>query len=1044
MIDVSDKYKELMSSNRGTISSEIKLYSAAYGINQTVGQNDIVSIEYSNASCEDHIGVGSFVLPTLTVRLKAECEAVRLYTDRGLSMKGSQIRWNVLLKDETMQDAESAKVCLLTVKRVSPTADGEIVVITAESKLVGKIDTVYTPTITFPSNASHVIGDISTQLGYSFDTTRVSNFHIESIPSRVTYRDIIRSIAEYNGLFVNVNRDDNTIEFRWYGTVLHDPDYEIFKLSKDCCSEIQLTKVDEGYNGLVCATVSQVVSQGTAPFLTLENKCRLFDSYPQRVAEIKDRICDIKCRTGRVAMALGNILFDPWDVLKIEPDVRHNLVTCALASTTISGVSITRNVNGTYLLNGVATETIDLDLQSNDLPHGSLIMRQDIVDPDDATGEQLQWKIREYDDTSGGNERWIEYDSVFYIPSGIYEYDHYKIKLAIFEGASFNNVLIRPMITAADDDYPDYEIYQADQLFPVSQIDHQFDGGLRTTITIPEITQNDDGTVEYTGGDSEVEADIAAMQAQIASKADASTVTALAATVATKADAATVGAQIAQLTTDKANASDLAALAGVVATKADSSTVAALAATVATKADASDMTAGLDRITDTLGTEGSVNLFPIDKGVPGDPVIVEGIGGDFLVQQGNDRLPPWIAFDPTSDNSSREDYRTFYNWGYRFEDTNPWLFGDLPPGDYVISFDIFDDEGFTDVADFKFEVYESATTTAIYGDLIATCTGEDTEFTVTAAKPYITILAVAERHENESWVGNEIAVTPFLRRKAFETEECDIYKPSVAKQLAQIRKDIAVNYSTKTHPAATLPITITNAFAANAVDWVISGNSEGVGERTKNLLEITETSTTMANVTFTVDKTAGTVTATGRSSSTSLNSPQFNFNGSDRKPLSNGIVQDGYIFSCPNMIYGAQAGIAYYNEDERYISEQVCDSTTASRTISIPSNAVYYRFYVRKNYNAGDTDVIFKPMLRKSDTTADFIPYGYEVPLTVSQSGQTDKNYDIFIGDNPLTDGQSVSSMSTGQDIALFEGENTITTTLTNKPKMTIKHWEVT
>lgn len=755
MIDVSDKYKELMSSNRGIISSEIRLSSEAYDIYEIVGENDIVSIEYSNASCEDHIAVGTFVLPTLTVRLKAECEAVRLYTDRGLSMKGSQIQWNVLLQDDAVLRPERAQVCNLTVKRVSPTADGEIVVITAESKLVGKIDTVYTPTITFPSNAGHVIGDISTQLGYSFDTTRVSNFHIESIPSRVTYRDIIRSIAEYNGLFVNVNRDDNTIEFRWYGTVLHDPDYEIFKLSKDCCSEIQLTKVDEGYNGLVCATASQVVSQGAAPFLTLENKCRLFDSYPQRVAEIKDRICDIKCRTGRVAMALGNILFDPWDVLKIEPDVRHNLVTCALASTTISGVSITRNINGTYLLNGVATDDIDLDMQSNDLPHGCLIMRQDIVDPDDATGGQVQWKIYEYDDTSGYSERWINYDSAFYIPSGTREYDHYKITLAIFEGASFNNVLIRPMITAADDDYPEYEIYQADQLFPVSQIDHQFDGGLRTTITIPEITQNDDGTVEYTGGDSEVEADIAAMQAQIASKADASTVTALAATVATKADAATVGGQIALLTNN-----------------------------------VSGLTNNVARLTDAVGMDGSINLFPIDKGVVGDPVIYDAGEGEFAVMQADAtrEIPSLLAFEGTSQDTTETtaEYRTFFNWGYRWDD-NPFLFGNLVPGDYVLSFDVLDESGLSDVADFYFEIYEKDSTDIGFGDKIATCTGSNTEFTVTAAKPMITVLAVAKRHAGHSWNGAYIYVVPFLRRKIFATAARDEYKPSFKKQLSELR-----------------------------------------------------------------------------------------------------------------------------------------------------------------------------------------------------------------------------------------------------------------
>ena len=204
-----------------------------------------------------------------------------------------------------------------------------------------------------------------------------------------------------------------------------------------------------------------------------------------------------------------------------------------------------------------------------------------------------------------------------------------------------------------------------------------------------------------------------------------------------------------------------------------------------------DLAKKVDRLTDTVGTEGSINLFPIDKGVPGDPVIVEDVGGYFAVQQGNDNNSPFIAFEGTSDDSNRAEYRIYFNNGYRFED-NPWLFGDIVPGDYVLSFDIFDDVGFTDVADFVFEIYENAAPPSLpYGDLIATCTGSNTEFTVTAAKPYITILAVAKRHDGESWVGDSIAVTPFLRRAAYRSEECDRYKPSISKQLAQIRDTLA-------------------------------------------------------------------------------------------------------------------------------------------------------------------------------------------------------------------------------------------------------------
>jgi hypothetical protein len=50
--------------------------------------------------------------------------------------------------------------------------------------------------------------------------------------------------------------------------------------------------------------------------------------------------------------------------------------------------------------------------------------------------------------------------------------------------------------------------------------------------------------------------------------------------------------------------------------------------------------------------------------------------------------------------------------------------------------------------------------------------------------------------------------------------------------------------------------------------------------------------------------------------------------------------------------------------------------------------------------------------------------------------------YDIYIGDTPLTEGETVSKTSTGVDIELFEGENTVSTTLYNKPTMEIKYKE--
>jgi hypothetical protein len=93
----------------------------------------------------------------------------------------------------------------------------------------------------------------------------------------------------------------------------------------------------------------------------------------------------------------------------------------------------------------------------------------------------------------------------------------------------------------------------------------------------------------------------------------------------------------------------------------------------------------------------------------------------------------------------------------------------------------------------------------------------------------------------------------------------------------------------------------------------------------------------------------------------------------------------------------------------------------------------YVAFWSRKETNRYQSTCV-----KGSTAPTTYIPYGYQIPITVSQQGETDKNYDIYIGDSPLTEGKTVSKTSTGVDLELFEGENTISTTLYNKPTMKI------
>lgn len=130
----------------------------------------------------------------------------------------------------------------------------------------------------------------------------------------------------------------------------------------------------------------------------------------------------------------------------------------------------------------------------------------------------------------------------------------------------------------------------------------------------------------------------------------------------------------------------------------------------------------------------------------------------------------------------------------------------------------------------------------------------------------------------------------------------------------------------------------------------------------------------------------------------------------------------------------------YFDDNKTYTG-----GVTTWRTLPLIFN-ISKRCYVRFAFRASDShditpsDISNIMLVEGSTAPESFIPYGYKIPLTVSQTGQTDKTVDIFIGDSPLTEGETVSKTSTGVDIELFEGENTVSTTLYNKPETSITY----
>lgn len=229
-------------------------------------------------------------------------------------------------------------------------------------------------------------------------------------------------------------------------------------------------------------------------------------------------------------------------------------------------------------------------------------------------------------------------------------------------------------------------------------------------------------------------------------------------------------------------------------------------------------------------------------------------------------------------------------------------------------------------------------------------------------------------------------------------------------------------------------------------DWIIYGNAEGVGERTKNILDISSfQDVDQNNVVMTLNDDNATITVYTTDTPTAQAQGLCNFEVSETgNYLLSGIPTDAPNIAVNSYIWDRDVS-GRAKAWDKTTDMDTCNKNSQSAEVYLEQGVRYQlRVRVQASYGKHEEPVIVSPMVRKSNTTADFVPYGYQIPITVSQTGQTDKNYDIYIGSTPLTAGQSVSKTSTGVDIATAAGNNTITTTLYNQPDMSITYNEFT
>lgn len=132
---------------------------------------------------------------------------------------------------------------------------------------------------------------------------------------------------------------------------------------------------------------------------------------------------------------------------------------------------------------------------------------------------------------------------------------------------------------------------------------------------------------------------------------------------------------------------------------------------------------------------------------------------------------------------------------------------------------------------------------------------------------------------------------------------------------------------------------------------------------------------------------------------------------------------------------GVNVIVVNYFDDNKTYTGGVTTWRTLPFTFNISSRCyVRFAFKMSNSQDVTPSDISNTMLVEGSTAPAIFEPYGYKIPITVNSTPQT-----FYIGDSPLTAGQSISKTSTGVDISAVQGANTITTDLYNKPEMSIE-----
>lgn len=194
----------------------------------------------------------------------------------------------------------------------------------------------------------------------------------------------------------------------------------------------------------------------------------------------------------------------------------------------------------------------------------------------------------------------------------------------------------------------------------------------------------------------------------------------------------------------------------------------------------------------------------------------------------------------------------------------------------------------------------------------------------------------------------------------------------------------------------------------------IYGTADGAGERTKNIFEIIPSEQIIAEtgtLEFTTDAETGTITANGTTGSTeSYVRQRFTVTPelAGRYYFSASFDQTSPSFTFRAYMYNLGHGWTTKWDGTTRSPAIIGDEYQEVLLVEGYTVEITFNVYANKTVD----NIVCRPMLRKAGTTPDFIPYGYQVPLTITNGTET-KETIIPIGDTKLMAGEYISYKTT-------------------------------